>query len=299
VRKQIFATLLVAALLTPAFAFNKQKTEQQKATVTIVMASLVKGHAGCSATAIAPHVLLTAEHCNVEDGTLYLNQNHKPFANGLKVTEKYFDNNDHMVMVVPGVEFKHFIEYRADKVRPVQQGEHVYLWGNPALVMNQYREGYASGVMHFVITAADDINASGPFTTFAMPVVGGDSGSAVFSDVDGQLVGVTTWGLHDGLFLGSYPLLFTQLQIDQAEGLGNFVYVPSAAPEIAIHVAPAAVKISSGDGSSLTPWFVLFLVLFAWPTLFRVARAIGAGMFWAVKLIWRFAKAGFHGAQTR
>ena len=47
-------------------------------------------------TAIAPHVILTAEHCNIEDGLLYLNQNSKPFTMGLEVKEKYFDKNDHM-----------------------------------------------------------------------------------------------------------------------------------------------------------------------------------------------------------
>jgi hypothetical protein len=270
-----FALLLVAVSLPGAALTPDFKIEQHKATMTIVMLSKdEKKGAGCSATAIAPHVILTAEHCNVKDGKLYLNQNEKPLENGLKVVEKYFDHNDHMLMVVPGVEFKHYVPYDAAKIRSAQQGEHVYLWGNPALMMDQYREGYASGVMHFSnAEMGNEVNASGNFTMLAVPIVGGDSGSAVFSALDGQIVGITTWGIFNGKFLGSYPLQFTQEQINQAEGRGNFVYIPQIEPETNIKVvAPSTVVF---DASPLTRLFAVFVVLFALPTLYRGAE-IGA-----------------------
>jgi hypothetical protein len=265
----LLATVVQAFASAPAADF---KAQQHKATITIVMSDKDDARsAGCSATAIAPHVILTAEHCNVKDGRLYLNQNDKPFENGLKITEKYFDHNDHMLMVVPGVEFKHFVVYNAAKIRSAKQGEHVYLWGNPALMMDQYREGYVSGTMHFSNKElGNQINASGNFTMLAVPVVGGDSGSAVFSADDGQLVGITTWSIFNGKFLGSYPLQFTQEQIDQAMGRGNFVYVPQVeSPETKITVLGPKVTV---DTVPLTRLFVVFLVLFALPTLYRGAE---------------------------
>src|SRR5271157_4538976 len=92
------------------------KAEQHKATFEIVMAKGREG-SGCSATAISEHVLLTAQHCDIDGGLLFFNQNSRPFVNGQVVTEKYYDNNDHMIIVVPSVSFKHFITYDASKVR--------------------------------------------------------------------------------------------------------------------------------------------------------------------------------------
>src|ERR1700688_4262306 len=122
----IFVLLLAFATSVVAQVSPVQKEEQHKATLTIVMInSLTSEHAGCSATAIAPHVILTAQHCDIDNGTLYLNQTQKPFTMGLEVKEKYYDNNDHVLMVVPGVEFKHFAKYDAASVRIAKQGEHV------------------------------------------------------------------------------------------------------------------------------------------------------------------------------
>ena len=47
----------------------------------------------------------------------------------------------------------------------------------------------------------------------AEPVVGGDSGTSVFSAVDGQLIGIITYGMDDGQIAGVYAIVFTQAQI--------------------------------------------------------------------------------------
>lgn len=217
------AAMFLCSLTALAQVSPQVKAEQHKATVEIVMKS-AKEDAGCSATAISEHVLLTTQHCDVDEGLIYFNQNARPFTNGQVVTEKYYDDSDHMLLVVPGISFKHFITYDASKVREMVQGEHLYLWGNPSLIMDQYREVYATGSL--VANGDLSVNADGKFDMTSGPVVGGDSGSAIFSEADGQLVGITTWGMFDGMFLGSYPLRFTQAQIDQSEGKGNFTYVP-------------------------------------------------------------------------
>jgi hypothetical protein len=286
--KKLFALFLLSLLLAlPAVAqvTAEKKEAQHKATLTIVMInpSDPDKRAGCSATAVAPHVILTAEHCDIENGLLYLNQNTKPFNMGLEVKEKYFDKNDHVLFVVPGVEFKHFVTYDASKVRRATQGEHVYFYGNPDLMMDQYREGYASGVMNFK-DSEEEVDAAGPFMMFAVSLVPGDSGSAVFSDKDGQLVGITTWGISDGKFLGSYPLQFTQAQIDQAEGNGNFVYIPNPHPPVVVNVRPqpSTVRIVKNNTFESTLLFIL-LVCF-------IVKNFGCAAITALRGFYRFIK---------
>jgi S1-C subfamily serine protease len=45
-------------------------------------------------------------------------------------------------------------------------------------------------------------------------VIGGDSGSAVYSQVDGQLIGIVTYGFDSGQFMGMFPIQFTGEQIE-------------------------------------------------------------------------------------
>ena len=284
-KKFLSLAILVLAIASIASAqvSPEVKAEQHKATVEIVMAKGREG-AGCSATAISEHVLLTAQHCDIDDGLLYLNQNSRPFTNGQTVTEKYYDNNDHMLLVVPSVSFKHFVTYDASKVREITQGEHLYLWGNPSLIMDQYREVYATGSM--IANGDLPVNADGKFALTSGPVVGGDSGSAIFSEVDGQVVGITTWGMFDGMFIGSYPLRFTQAQVDQAEGKGAFVYLPDTRPQVIVNQAAPA---SSGSDIDLSViefslggiFWILLLAMFGFvsylvrkPAL-RVAKYFG------------------------
>lgn len=115
------AAMFLCSLTALAQVSPQVKAEQHKATVEIVMKSAKEG-AGCSATAISEHVLLTAQHCDVDEGLIYFNQNARPFTNGQVVTEKYYDDSDHMLLVVPGISFKHFITYDASKVRDDSRG---------------------------------------------------------------------------------------------------------------------------------------------------------------------------------
>jgi Trypsin len=288
-KKFLALLVLVVASIASAQVAPAVKSEQHKATIEIVMKSDKDG-AGCSATAISEHVLLTAQHCDVSDALLYLNQNSRPLTNGQVVTEKYYDGNDHMLLVIPSVSFKHFVTYDASKVREITQGEHLYLWGNPSLIMDQYREVYATGSM--LVNGDLPINASGKFEMTSGPAVGGDSGSAIFSEVDGQIVGITTWGMFDGMFIGSYPLRFTQAQVDQAEGKGAFVYLPDTRPQI---IVKQAAPVSSGPDIDLSViefslagiFWILLLAMFGF-----VAYHVRKPALRVVKYFGRLAKKG-------
>ena len=195
-----------------------------------------------------------------------------------------------MLLVLPGVTFKFFVPYYADKVRVAQQGEHVYLWGNPGLMMNQYREGYVSGTMNFgpQTSVSEEISASGNFSMMTVPIIGGDSGSSVYSAVDGQLIGITTWGINGGMFLGSYPLQFTQEQIDQAAGKGTLVYAPEPI-QSKITVTPAPIVIVRFPMSQEPEWVIaillsgLFLV-----SAYAAIKRVATTAFSAAKSVVRF-----------
>jgi hypothetical protein len=274
------AMMLIAAFGRIATAEIKPelKAEQHQAAVTILFVSAKnpKEAAGCSATAVSEHVLLTAEHCNVSDGVLYLNQTDEPFYNPQVVTERYFDHHDHMLLVVPGVVFKHFAYYDPASYRPLGVGEHFYFWGNPGLITDQYREGYVTGTVPYVAT--EELDASGSFLMEDSPVVGGDSGSVVYSAIDGRVVGVTTYTVFGGLFGGQYPLAFTAEQVAQAEGRGAFTYLPDSRPIVNVSVQVPAPHADPVQTSLLS---VLVLLV-----AFYVSRPV---LIWLLGILWKTA----------
>lgn len=207
--------LLCVGTMTAATDAPSPKIEQHKAMHWIVTTD--KNHqylGGCTANAISEHVLVTAEHCNmdVEDaGVIWVDKSKPEIVKGAvpyKVTEKYFDNEDHMLVVIPDAHFTDTIPY---DFRPPILGERIYFWGNPAGIRDVYREG----VMIGTVPVDPD---KGVVTLYQVPVVGGDSGSTIFGE-DGRAIGILTYGVFGGRMMGAYPVQFTPEQVAAAEGL--------------------------------------------------------------------------------
>jgi hypothetical protein len=165
--------------------------------------------AGCTANALSEHVLLTAQHCDIPDARIYIDGS--PIA--LAIDNKLYDGADHMLLVIPVAHFKDFIQYSPDTYNAAFQGEHVYFWGNPRAVRDQYREGICTGT---TVLPDDDLAPGRPVFIFSMPAVPGDSGSSIFSAKDGRLVAVLTYGVEGGKFAAGYALRFTNEQLAQA-----------------------------------------------------------------------------------
>ena len=231
--KKLISFLLFLGLWS-GLALSNKKIEQHKAFHWIAMKGnrpdpefgMSKLNAtGCTAYAVAPHVLLTAQHCDIDGGQLYIDPISNPHEDmsvdkSVFIAEKLYDNRDHMLLVVPTVYFKDTVQYDPAKYRPVVQGEHVYFWGNPDWFHDMYREGYAMGI---IFSPADEGFAAAPngslLYIFDMNGNHGDSGSAIFSAKDGRIVSLVTYGLQDGKFIGGYLLQFTSDQVKQAESL--------------------------------------------------------------------------------
>jgi hypothetical protein len=276
-RNAIRAALLLFTSVSLFSQTTPLKTEQHKAAHTIIMTNRATGQgAGCSATAISEHVLLTAKHCDIAGGLLYLDQTAAPLVHPLKISDKIMDHQDHMLLVVPGVTFKNFVHLGLS-AKPLQSGEHYYLWGNPALIADQYREGYVTGTVTPAADSSDseELDVISPFVMLSGPVVGGDSGSGIYGG-DGRLCGVLTYGIYGGAFAGVYPITFTPDQLAQALGIGTFVYEPEVVPPtVVVIAAPAAAPIISPlVGALLVVALFIYICTAMLSTLRRVASVL-------------------------
>jgi hypothetical protein len=202
---------------------------QHKAMHWIAMIDGANG-AGCTAYAIAPHVLLTAEHCNLPVDVVLVDPtgvidhntaNQSVFAHA--IAEKVYDHKDHMLLVVPNETFKDTVIYDPSTYRVPIQGEEAYSWGNPNGIRDQYRQGYVMGIVNeSVPNVNEDTPDNAPvypmylFNWFAM---GGDSGSVVFSKSDNRILTVVTYGIVDGHAMGGFALEFTEKEVQQAKSI--------------------------------------------------------------------------------
>ena len=145
----------------------------------------------CTGTVVAPHTILSAEHC-LQGGDLTA-------VNGVEThaVRVIRDGQDHILLTVDRNLGRGRI--RVDTPR---QGDTVHWVGNPAGVPNVLRRGYVAAVIEGV-------------TLIDAPGYGGDSGSGIFND-RGALIGVLsgsyTWRNESGSFvlIRAMPLRFTQ-----------------------------------------------------------------------------------------
>jgi trypsin len=228
---RLLATLLLAVSMavSPVFAVNAKirvAIEQHQSMHEIVMTFTDadgKHGALCTAYAVGPHTLMTAEHCDVKSDSVFvdpisLHEIRENKISPIKIVDREFDGQDHMLLDLDGINFAHTVEvrgYSANGPRLPIQGEHIHWWGNPGGMRDQYREGIVTGVIPW--NANDDSpegqHIEGPSLFLVQAaVIGGDSGSAVFGD-DGRVVGIVTFGIDDGQIMGMFPVQFTPSQI--------------------------------------------------------------------------------------
>src|SRR5271157_5524294 len=163
-RKFILAfALALTSFFAVATPSPELKANEHKATHTIVMLNNSNHQgAGCSATAISEHVLLTAAHCDIADAVLYIDQTSTPRVHPLEISDKIYDHQDHMLLVIPGVSFKYTIKYDPAVYKPLTINDRYYLWGNPGLIPDQYREGYVTGSV-IPIEGLGEVDVYSPF----------------------------------------------------------------------------------------------------------------------------------------
>ena len=199
--------LLLAAL--PAQHLAPSKSQQRLATH-----ALMSNKGLCTASAIGPHALLTASHCDSSTGSLKVDE-----AFTVNIMGRITDNKDHLIYLVDGPPFKVTMGefYSPSTYDMAREGEGVFFYGDGGgLFPPQFRKGYRMDHLEFSKDTAPKGMPLGDLFLFDMVAITGDSGSAVYSEKTGRLIAVITFGLFDH-FMGSYALQFTQVQIDLAK----------------------------------------------------------------------------------
>jgi hypothetical protein len=180
----------------------------------------------CTGTAIGPHALMTAHHCNDEgdSDTIRLDMT---LQEKFHIEKILTDGRDHDVYLLDGPAFTNVAFY---KTRPIKVGEPVYVWGDGDGV---YPPRKLTGVEAKLFMEYSDVDARSGLAMFTMKVIPGDSGSIVWSE-DGYMLAVTTY-LHltenrvqDGTI--DFQLAFTDDQIIEAETFSPAPFVSKAKP---------------------------------------------------------------------
>lgn len=162
----------------------------------------------CSATAIGPHALLTATHCELPTDELQVEEIDGPVT----VKQRIRDGNDHTIYIV-NADFD--IYTKVNQADEKSQGEIVFFFGNPGKYHDVYRSGYLAAVVENQSIFGDDPTK----LLFDMNGWNGDSGAAIFNP-KGEVIAIVTGGSfqkEDGdsfKLLVSYVLQFKQQDLD-------------------------------------------------------------------------------------
>jgi hypothetical protein len=203
--------IFLAALTLSLSSYCSQSDIVKKAhsTTHIIRAIALSKDATCSATAIGKHALLTASHCEVPSVVLVVD------GRLCHVVRMNRDAYDHTIMFLSGIEFDTWAVFA--KTLP-EQGDDVFMFGNPSNDKDIYRRGYLTG---FTNAAYNGITVR--VALFDLHSFHGDSGAAFFND-KGEIVAVMSvmqTYKNDGedavmVFSGTFPLGFTEEDFNKA-----------------------------------------------------------------------------------
>ena len=186
-----------------------QMTPQQRASHMIqYLSEDGKSKALCSGTAIGPHALLTAAHCNdgrndsKSDTILIALSSHRFHILGVTG-----DDRDHEIYLIDGPAFTNIAPFSTAGLTP---GEHVQYYGfGEGIYPSTMRQGHVR-----VQDDPSDLDALAKLYTFDFEAIHGDSGSAVFDD-HGNIVGIASYVLdwYGNECMGAFALNFAPAKV--------------------------------------------------------------------------------------
>jgi hypothetical protein len=226
--------LLVLMLLFSSVGFTANPIiAKAHKTAHQITALPIDGKGGwCSATAIGPHALLTASHCNAIATKVSVDG--KP----VEILSIVSDGLDHSIYLLgDGVAFTDYATVKLGNSQ--EQGDDIFVFGNPGSYSDMLRKGYVAGFdkdkdENDGPTLKDIVNIlkgkqpdTKPPQKKHMIVLYdfngffGDSGAAIFDDA-GNIIAVTSFITANATppyqmkYMASYELRLTKEQLDQA-----------------------------------------------------------------------------------
>ena len=196
------------------FNLNHTPTPQERSAHQVVF-YYGGEHALCTATAIAPHALMTAGHCisDAEDqDSISFMVDHVMMR--YSISKVLTDHRDHVILLVNGPAFTHIAPY---VTRAPKMDEVTYLYGYGAGVYPALKK------VGSVIDEYDpsEVDASAGMFYMNTQIIPGDSGAVIYG-LDGKMLGLITYLVpgdfdNKGLFeTADFQLNFTAAQISEA-----------------------------------------------------------------------------------
>lgn len=167
----------------------------------------------CSATAVGPHVLISASHC-FDLGLRAIAVNGKQ----CHLVRVIHDGHDHALIVLASECPQ---KYRARFGHRANTGDELFVWGAPGDFHDLLRVVRVAGDAHLSKGEEAEWPVLKDGAQLLTGALGkGDSGAAVF-DAQGRIVGLVSFGTMDhtyppNLFTGMLPLTFTREQLREA-----------------------------------------------------------------------------------
>jgi V8-like Glu-specific endopeptidase len=208
-----FLAIFVLLVTLPVFGLSPVIDKAHKATYQIGQQT-ISDQGTCTATAIGPHALLTASHCELPSDDLFIRDADGPYT----IIARIRDGQDHSILLVKGITFPAYVDVDQKSLGVTDD---IFTIGNPGEWQDIYQKGYVAGLKIDQSPAA--VMGAGKPTEILIDIQAfpGQSGSGIFNTA-GVLVAVLSGDemqVHDGksIDLGvAYPLAFKDEDIARA-----------------------------------------------------------------------------------
>ena len=214
VAAMIALMLITMSLPAPLLGLASHATIKQVQTYTHTFyAETVLDAHKCSATAIGPHALLTATHCELGVDVVAVDDP----ETAIKILRIVRDGSDHTIYYLDTT----FPVYAPINTTLPEAGDDVFMIGGPAAFTAVFRRGYVAKVETTGFFERQTI------VLYDMNGFHGDSGAGIFND-SGELIGVLSAGITlvngkapapddmTAKFMTGLALQFTEGQLEDA-----------------------------------------------------------------------------------
>jgi len=191
--KKFLLFLAILCISLPVFAISPAVVKAHKASYQIGQVT-ISDEGTCSATAIGPHALLTATHCELPTDELHIRDLEGPF----EVVARIRDGQDHTILLLKSVTFADYVEVDQKSINVTDD---IFTIGNPGDWQDIYQKGYVAGLLFDKSMSAAMGQGKPPQVLIDIQAFPGESGAGIFN-TNGVLIDVLSGDkmqTHEGI----------------------------------------------------------------------------------------------------